>query len=249
MKLLTSEAAAGIVAGAAFIASAGHIVHTVNESNPIWFSLVYPVGIDGLLYVGIRALQAKRVWAGMAALLVGAFYSLAFNADAEGALTMPRLLIASSMPIAMFVAFLIEATGHKAKDVEVREVEKIVTVYPNLLPIVPPAQKPIRVHAETPKPKPVAKPIERPAITSGTPGRKTGWDVEKAVALIADGRTDGDVIATVDGLGAKPLQRTRRVVRLLAEDASRTDETIREIMKAQISIDHIARVRAAMKGE
>ena len=61
MKLnIKSEAAAGVVAGASFIASAGHIVSVVNETNALAFALVYPIGIDGLLYVGIRAVQTGR---------------------------------------------------------------------------------------------------------------------------------------------------------------------------------------------
>lgn len=114
---LRSETAAAIVAGAAFTASAGHIVHVVSASNPMFFALAYPIGIDGLLYVGIRAIQAGRKVAGILAILIGAFYSLAFNADAEGALDMPKLLIASSMPVCLLVAFIIEATGKKAEEI------------------------------------------------------------------------------------------------------------------------------------
>jgi hypothetical protein len=70
--------------------------------------------------------------------------------------------------------------------------------------------------------------------------------VEKAVALIEDGRTDADVLATVEDAKPKPLQRTRRAVRLLTEDASRTDVEVGTI--CGVSAAHIARVRAAMKG-
>jgi uncharacterized protein DUF2637 len=242
MKLnIKSEAAAGIVAGASFIASAGHIVTVVNETNALAFALVYPIGIDGLLYVGIRAVQTGRRVAGVLAILVGAFFSLAFNADAENALTMPRLMVAASMPVCMVVAFVIEGTAKKAKPIEdaPAPVAAPQIVYPTLLPIVPPAAKPVKIRAtvETPKPKAIAAP---------STGRVASWDVEKTVGLIEDGRTDGDVLATVDGLTAKPLQRTKRAVRLLAEDASRTDVEVATVVGQ--SAAHIARVRAAMKG-
>jgi hypothetical protein len=242
MKLnLRSETAAAIVAGASFIASAGHIVTVVNESNPLPLSLVYPIGIDGLIYVGIRALQSKRPVAGSFALLIGGFYSLAFNAHAEGALTMSRLLIAASMPICMMVAFVIEATGRKAEEIapEIREVikETVKTVYPELLPIVPPAKRPVAA-ARTPRPKTVTAKADAPK----TSGRVAAWDVEKAVRLLADGRTDADILAAVDGLTVKPWQRTKRAVRMINEGSPIA--MIAE--KAGVSVTHVQRIKEAM---
>jgi hypothetical protein len=255
MKLnAKSPSAAGIVAGAAFIASAGHIVSVVSETNPIWFALAYPIGIDGLIYVGIRSLQEKRFLSGTIALLIGAVYSLAFNAHAEGALVMPALMIASSMPVAMFAAFLIEAFGAKDADIEAPAAAPQIitkTVAPALLPIAPFAPKPVAA----PKVIAVASPAGRTVFVKAdvaktdapkTSGRKATWDVEKTVGLIEDGRTDADVLGTVDGLTAKPLQRTKRAVRLLTEDASQTDAEIASTVGQ--SAAHIARVRAAMKG-
>lgn len=264
---IKSEAAAGIVAGASFIASAGHIVTVVDETNHIAFALVYPIGIDGLLYVGIRAVQTGRKFAGILAILVGALFSLAFNADAENALTMPRLLIASSMPVCMVVAFVIEGTAKKAETIEkivpatvptqtefdrmnervetrlraehVLAIETMKSEFEQKFSALQNAE-PVRVRATVEAPK--AK-----AITS-TPsaGRVASWDVEKTVGLIEDGRTDADVLAVVDGLTAKPLQRTKRVVKILSTDASIADEDVKAIVK-DLSLAHIARVRAAMK--
>ncbi len=249
MKFTKSPTAAGIVAGAAFIASAGHIVHVVSETNPVWFALAYPIGIDGLIYVGIRAMQNRRFVSGAIALLIGAVYSLAFNGHAEGAFTMPPLMIASSMPVAMFAAFLIEAIGEPEKEIEAPAAAPQIitkTVAPALLPIVPFAPKPIA-------PKPTVKAIASPAgrtvfvkdETPKTDGRKTGgrtagWDVEKAVALIEDGRTNAEVASTV-GTNEKAIQRTRRAMKTEGTDAEVATIT-------GLSAAHVARVRAAMKG-
>lgn len=248
MKLnLRSETAAGIVAGASFIASAGHIIKVVDETNPIALALVYPVGIDGLIFVGIRALQTKRPVAGIFAILLGGFYSLAFNAHAEGAISMSKLLIAASMPVCMVAAFVIEATGRKAEEIpaEIHEVVKEVPVEvvretivyraPELLPIVPAARQtvktPSRTRTVTPAPR-----------TNVSGGRTAAWDVEKAVRLLADGRTDADILAAVDGLGSKPLQRTKRAMRMISEGA--TASLVADT--CGVSMTHVQRIKEAM---
>jgi hypothetical protein len=234
MKLnLKSETAAAIVAGAAFIASAGHIITVVNESNPWFVTPAYPIGIDGLIFVGIRAMQTGRKLAGTIALLIGAAYSLAFNAHAEGAITMSRFAIAASMPVCMFAAFLIEALGRKVEEVEpiveIREVivEKVV-------------EKIVEVPVEVVKIVKTDR-TDGPARTNSGAGRIAAWDVEKAVRLIADGRTNEDVAEAV-GTNAKAIQRTRRALTLMDE---MTDEEIVTTMKNSISAAHVARVRAS----
>lgn len=257
MKLnIKSEAAAGIVAGASFIASAGHIVHVVSATNPIGFALVYPVGIDGLLYVGIRAVQTGRRVAGIFAILIGAIYSLAFNAHAEGALTMPKLMIASSMPVCMVVAFVIEGTAKKAADIEPAPQVITKTVAPALLPIVPFAPKPVAaptvvpvasrhggtnfVKVDAPKVE-TKKDEKRTDAPKATGGRVASWDVEKAVRLLADGRTDVEILSLVDGLTAKPWQRTKRAAKLIASGG--TDAEI--ATTCGVSVAHVARIRKA----
>jgi hypothetical protein len=246
MKLTKSPTAAGVVTAAAFAASAAHIFSVVAESNSPYVSWVYPIGIDGLIFVGLRAMQTGRKAVGGIALGIGAAYSLMFNAHAEHAFTMPAWLIAAAMPICFFAAVLIETTASKEAEVEEIAPQIITkTVAPALLPIVPFTPKPVAAPKAPRIERPVsAAPVSPAGRTSG--GRVASWDVEKAVALIEDGRTDVDVLATVDGLTAKPLQRTKRAVRLLAEDASRSDVEVATVVGQ--SAAHIARVRAAMKG-
>ncbi len=269
MKLnLRSETAAAVVAGASFIASAGHIVKVVAETNALLLALVYPVGIDGLIYVGIRALQSGRRVAGTFALLIGGFYSLAFNAHAEGALHMPKLLIAASMPVCMMVAFVIEATGRKAEPVEepAAPAAPIETEWDRMQERVE-----MRLRAEhalhveemkaefaakfealrpveaAPVSAAVVAPASRPAITDGRKagGRVETRDVEQAVEIMRDedGRTNEE-IASIVGTNAKAVQRPRRAY-VLITTTDKTDEEINEDMKNSISVAHIARVRAA----
>lgn len=268
---LRSEKVAGIVAGASFFASAGHIVSVVDETNHIVFALAYPIGIDGLIYVGIRAIQTGRPVAGMLALLVGAFYSLAFNAHAEDALTMNKLLIASSMPVCMFAAFLIEATAKKAVPVE-KTPAPVEVALPApapkpiawvaagarwTLPIIPlQAPAPIKVKSSVVRPA-IAKRTDTPAIEGRTDGqmdgrtdgrtqRRVAWDVEKAVGLLMDGRTSTDV-ATVVGTNRKAIERTRRAMVLIQGDASLSALQVSEMMDKAVSALHVLRVMSAME--
>lgn len=224
---------AGAVAGAAFIASAAHIVSVVGETNHIIFALAYPLGIDGLIYIGIRAAQSGRRWAGFFGILVGAVYSMLFNADAEGAIEMHRMLVAISMPVSMLVSFGI-VHGNHGKKAPVEPVERIVEkvvqvevpVLPELLPIVPF--------------QPTVQTVRNASVPTGQ-GRKVTWDVEKAISLMDEGRTN-DEIASVLGVGVKSLQRTRRVLTMV-RDTTDADDLI--AIRGQVSTGHVARVRAA----
>lgn len=265
MKLnLKSETAAGIVAGAAFIASAGHIVSVVDETNPILFALAYPIGIDGLIFVGIRSIQSRRPWAGALALLIGTIYSLAFNGHAEKAFEMHSMMIASSMPICMFAAFIIEATAKTAEEIAVLTPAPIAAPVPvpvvqappvsrwigagarYTLPIVPlSAPAPIKVRATVSRPaaKAVAGRTDVPAIEAA--GRIAAWDVEKAVRLIADGRTNEEIASTV-GTNAKAVQRTKRAIKIMQADASLADADVSEMMNRDVAPAHVGRIRAAL---
>jgi hypothetical protein len=230
LKAKRDEIVAGGVALSAFAASAQHIYHVTQAAgNPAVVAALHPAGIDGLIYIGIRAMQGGNKKAGGFAVAYGAAYSLTFNAASYGAFKMPTYLLAACMPLAMFFAFLIVHGGH-AKVAEVTEriveVVKEVQVLPALLPIVPLAPKPA--------------PLPRPVAT--TSGRVARWDVEKAVAMILDGKTDVDIMAVVD-VTAKPLQRTKRCVQMLKSgvDASEAASTI------PLSLAHVLRVQAAMQ--
>lgn len=221
MNILSSHRAAGLVTAAAFTASAAHIVTVVDQTNWIGFALAYPLGIDGLIYVGIRALQEGRKAAGLLAVFVGAVYSLLFNADAENAIQMDPLLIAASMPVCLFASFVIVHTGQaKTPEVEIREVVKEVRTYPELLPIAPFSVTQVRPVSPAPVlPVPVSPAAPRVPRTS-----RTQWDVLKAVHILMDPedtRTDAN-IGDLVGVGAKMIQRTRRAVRLLKSDPKAT---------------------------
>lgn len=247
MNFTKTPTAAGIVTAAAFAASAAHIVKVVDATNPIGVALAYPIGIDGLIFVGIRAMQTGRKGVGAVALFIGAAYSLLFNAHAEGALTMHPMLIAASMPVAFFAAVLIETTAKPAVEAEpeVRVVEKIVekVVPPALLPIAPLAPK-AAPKAPTYRRPVSAAPVSPAAGRTGA-GRIATWDVEKAVEIIKDedGRTNEEIAAVV-GTNAKAVQRTRRAY-VLITTTDKTDEEINVEMKNSVSVAHIARVRAA----
>lgn len=227
---------AAVVAGAAFIGSAGHIMSVVSETNPWFITPVYPIGIDGLLYVGMKY---RRSFAGIFALVIGTAYSLAFNGHAEGALDMPKLMIASSLPVCMLMAFVIEAIAHtETKPPKTVEIEKIVYAYPELLPIVPPT--PVKINRTDVDGR---TDVDVPRGRTDGRGRIAAWDVEKAVRLLMDGRTDVDVLQAVDGLTEKPWQRTKRCVRMINEGAD--DAMISATVK--VSATHVARIREAMQ--
>lgn len=236
MKAKRDEIVAAGVALSAFAASAQHIFHvTAAAGNPGIVAALHPAGIDGLIYIGIRAMQSGRRKPGGFAVAYGAAYSLAFNAASYGGFVMPVWALAACMPLAMFFAFLIVHGGHRVAEAAPEIVEKIVTVVKEreLLPIVPLVREvsPVRITSSPRLPQEVA-------VTSG---RVAKWDVEKAVQMILDGRTDADIMDVVD-VTAKPLQRTKRCVRLLQSGMSPQDAS-REI---PLSLAHVLRVQAAM---
>jgi hypothetical protein len=227
MKRIDRDAlAAGGVATAAFIASAQHIWHVTQlAGNPAAIAALHPLALDGLLYVGIRGIQrGQRGW-GTVALLYGAAYSLWFNAASYQAVQMPKLVLAACLPIAFVLAILIVHGQHKVEAPEpvVREVEvikevqveKIVHVYPELLPIIPPVRLSLS---------------NRP--TSGGPA--LSWDVDKVVDMVLKGE---DVSALVSD---KIAQRVRRVLRAAAED-----KVAAEITKGDLTAKFVGRVLAA----
>lgn len=233
LKAKRDEIVAGGVALSAFAASAQHIFHVTQAAgNPDLVAALHPAGIDGLIYIGIRAMQQGNKKAGGLAIAYGAGYSLAFNFFSYSQTeTMPVWALAACMPLAMFLAFLIVHGGHKAPAV-LETVERIVEVVkaPALLPIVPLAPKPIPV---------------LPVAVAKTRTRAAGWDVEKAVAMILDGKSDQEIMDVVEGIGnVKTLQRNRRTVKLLSSGV--TPEDIKADTKPPMSLAHINRVAAAM---
>lgn len=226
MKTSRDTIVAGAVAGAAFVSSAAHIFDVTQAAGNHWtVAAIHPLGIDGLIYIGIRAMQRGNLWAGSAAIFYGAAYSLAFNAASYGGFGMPVWALAACMPLAMFFAFLIVHGVEKPREVEVVEVEKIVEV-----------EKVVEV--------PVMVEVEKPRPTKSLPSEKTGprveWDMVKAVEMLREGRTVADVVAAT-GAGTKSIQRVRSALNGIL--AGRKDDAI--VSPGNLTPTFVARVRAA----
>ena len=227
LKDRKDEIVAGGVACAAFISSAQHIVEVVlSHGVPMAVAAVHPLGLDGLIYVGIRAMQQGNKRSGFAAIAYGAAYSLLFNMDSYSkSFDMPPILLAASMPLAMLFAFLIVHSSHapEVRYVEVPGPERIV-----VREIEAPKRPPVRVHRDEP---------------STSTGRVAGWDVEKAVRLMDEGRTNEEIASTLGNVGPKPIQRTRRAVTMI-KGGTQDDVLIGK--ECGLSAAHVARVRKAV---
>lgn len=247
LKAKRDEIVAGGVALSAFAASAQHIFHvTMEAGNPALVAALHPAGIDGLIYIGIRAMQKGNRWGGGLTVAYGAAYSLAFNFYSYSTTqTMPIWALAACMPLAMFWAFLIVHSGHKVAEVaaQVVEVVKEVQVLPQLLPIVPLAPRLSTLEENAAK---YAAGAPLPVAVAKSTTRTARWDVEKAVAMMVDGKTDEEIMEVVEGIGTtKTLQRTRRVVRLIT--AGMAPEDIVVEVKPPMSLAAVKRIQAAMQ--
>lgn len=280
MKIKRDELVAGGVALAAFLSSAQHIYAVCAlAGNPGLVAAIHPLGIDGLVYIGIRAMQRGNKGAGASAIAYGALYSLAFNAASYGAFPMPTWALAACMPLAMVFAFLIVHGGHgkivepieeEARVVEVirtverivevdvevpveviRTVEKIVEVdVPTYVPVPsrtrPAPASPSNPGQSVPSLDVDVKPRTRPRdvdVDATRAGRTAAWDVEKAVALLDEGRTHQEIGDAV-GISFKPIQRTARALRLIRTNPDWTDGQVGDA--SGVSASHVARIRAAV---
>lgn len=272
---IKAEYVPSMVTAAAFTASAAHIVTVVNETNPFLVALAYPLGIDGLIYVGIDAMQKGRKAVGTVALLVGSVYSLLFNADAEKALEMHPLLIAASMPVCLFASFLIAYTGKKPVEVPAPIVAPAPIAVPVPAPIVAPAPVAIAarrtptwvgagvrptlpivsrfaprpvIKATVAAPKPAAVATPKPAAISSRPETKTaGRSISWDVTEAVRLMDEGK---TNDEIGSKvgtaPKQIQRaRRVLGFVRTSDMTDAEIRETISNQLSMPVIAAIRKA----
>jgi hypothetical protein len=239
------EIVAGGVACAAFISSAQHIVEVVlSHGVPMAVAAVHPLGLDGLIYVGIRAMQKGNKRSGFAAIAYGAAYSLLFNMDSYSkSFDMPPILLAASMPLAMLFAFLIVHSSHapEVRYVEVPGPERIVEVPgPERIVEVPGPERIVVREIEAPKRPPVRVHRDEPSTSTG---RVAGWDVEKAVRLMDEGRTNEEIASTLGNVGPKPIQRTRRAVTMI-KGGTQDDALIGK--ECGLSAAHVARVRKAV---
>lgn len=226
MKTNRDTIVAGAVAAAAFASSAAHIFEVTEDAGNHWsVAAIHPLGIDGLIYIGIRAMQRGNRIAGASAIAYGAAYSLWFNAASYGDFQMPVWALAACMPLAMFFAFLI-VHGRTEKVEEIVTEEKAEeTVHPvvEVAPVVE-VTKPIRI---TSKPE---------------TGPRVAWDMSKAVTMLTEGRPIADVVAAT-GAGVKSIQRVKRALDGIV--AGHPDESI--VSPGNLTPTFVARVRTAVE--
>lgn len=148
------EAVAGGVAAAAFACSAMHI-YTValDAGNPWPIAVIHPLGLDGLIYIGIRAISRSRRWRGWSATVYGAAMSLVFNAASYAHTPLPWLVMAFAMPVALLFAILVV---HGAADQPAPR--KRVAQKPTPAPEPKPAPTPDAPPAMPPPPGPAPEP-------------------------------------------------------------------------------------------
>lgn len=182
---------AGGVAIAAFACSAQHIYQVAYDSgNPVPIALVHPLGLDGLIYIGMRAVQNGRRWQGWLATVYGVAMSLTFNAVSYADIAMPPAVMAVAMPLALVLAVLV--IGHTVSR-----------------KAVPAPKRASRAGV------PVSR-FETPADVVAVPGRDgaVSWvkDTDaadkraKAFAMLDEGRDKADAAAAV-GCSVRTLNR------------------------------------------
>lgn len=211
------EIVAGIVAGGAFIASAAHIITVAVESgNHPAIAAVHAIGIDGLIYIGIRAMQRGQRLSGGAALIYGAAVSLIFNAASYGAFAMPKIVIAFTMPVALLLAVLVVHGSHTedtdTEDTATRTHVRL-DVHRQSVPVSRPTA-PVPTQVVHPAPATVSGEVVRPepakAITRKPHARQ--WDVEQATRMIMTTPLSNHEIAAQVGTSYKTIQRLRTKV-------------------------------------
>jgi hypothetical protein len=204
MKLNRDELVAGGVALAAFACSAAHIYSVAEaQGNPWFIAALHPIGLDGLIFVGLRNLKRAPA-AGWIAAGYGAVMSLAFNGASYAETEMPWWLMAATMPLAMVLGFVVIHAGHRDRPADV--------------PAVPvPRARPVRVPATVP-PADVPASVPVPAVPTLTvvpavPSSRSrkAWDKDKARTLLAEGRPRRE-IADLCGVDRKSIDRLAQAV-------------------------------------
>lgn len=217
-KNLRDNIVAGSVAVMAFAASASHIITVATEAGnwpPI--SVAHALGIDGLIYIGIRAMQRGAKAAGLMAMVYGAAISLIFNAASYGAFSMPKIVIAFTMPVAMLLAFLVVHSGHgEDNGTEDKSEDKATRTHVRLdvqresVPLSRPAAVPMSRPATVPAVlTEVVQPAARKEITRAPINK---WDVAHATRMIEAGTMNNEEIGAVVGTSAKTIQRLRKKI-------------------------------------
>lgn len=96
------------MAASAFACSAMHIYSVaLDAGNPWPIAVVHPLGLDGLIYIGIRAVQRGHRVTGWLGTIYGVGMSLAFNAASYADTDLPTWVMALAMPAALVLAVLV----------------------------------------------------------------------------------------------------------------------------------------------
>lgn len=202
---------AGGVAGAAFLSSASHIFQVAKEAGnwePI--AALHAVGIDGLIFVGLRNIKTHPV-AGWLATGFGVVVSLGYNLASygKGGMQPMELLLALTMPVAMLLGFVVIHATHrrdKAKDtdpvVPAKATPRRVPVSQGQPVNVPPPRVPVPAVVPAVVPAPVVPPAIEGTVTRGP----KDWDKDKARTLLAEGRPRKE-IAELCGVSRKSIDR------------------------------------------
>jgi len=208
---------AGGVAGAAFVCSATHIYQVAVETGNHWaVAAVHPLGLDGLIYIGMRAVSGGRRWQGWLATVYGVGMSLTFNAVSYAGVDMPAPLMAVAMPIALVLGVLV--VGHKVSTPDVLPVDtaqdmstpavstprsrRVRPAPADVHPLIEVADAAVSAVRDMSTTAPAPAPARvGPAVEQSEDDRK-----EKARRMRAEGRSLTEVAAAL-GVSTKTVQR------------------------------------------
>lgn len=187
---------AGGVAAAAFACSAQHI-YTValGAGNPWPIALVHPAGIDGLIYIGMRAVSAGRKWQGWIATVYGVGMSLTFNAVSYAHVAMPPWVMAVAMPLALVLGVLV--VGH-----EVTGKRPVKLSRPRSTPVI--ADGPLAESVPVAVSTDIAPVLKRDSLVSRSEDAEDKQ--AKALRMIDEGRDKAEVAETI-GVSTRTLNR------------------------------------------
>lgn len=193
---------AGGVAMAAFACSAQHIYTVALDSgNPVVIAAVHPLGLDGLIYIGMRAVQSGRRWQGWLATTYGIVMSLTFNGVSYAHVPMPAWVMAVAMPLALVLAVLV--VGHEVRD---KTVDSPAPVSRPRVRV--PAVVPVVSHPDVPVVVPQVSGVPSPVVPMS---RGKDWDRDKARTLLSEGRPRAE-IAELCGVSTKTISRLADIV-------------------------------------
>lgn len=198
---------AGGVAAAAFACSATHIYTVAKASgNAAIIAAVHPIGLDGLIYIGMRAVSSGRRWQGWLATTYGVAMSLTFNAVSYAHVSMPAAVMAVAMPLALVLGVLVVGHGQPVQvDTPVDTPAPAATAVPATVPSRPAA---VAVPVAATVPPKAITPAPRKVISTPVAAAALAM----ALRLVDEGMTTGEADAKTAaeyGLSTRTLRRYR----------------------------------------